>query len=44
MRAENDGVMAAKVRRIRVRTRWTKALGEAESVTYGDWNRNIEAS
>jgi hypothetical protein len=35
--------MAAKVGRIRVKTRWTKALGEAESVAYGDWNGNIEA-
>jgi hypothetical protein len=27
-----------KIGRIRVKTRWTKALGEAESVAYGDWN------
>jgi len=36
MRAENDWAMAVAVGRIQDKTRWTKALGEAATVVYGD--------
>jgi len=36
--------MAAKVGRIRVKTRWTKALGGVMTVVYGDWNGKVEVS
>ena len=38
MRAENDWVRAVGLGRIQDKTRWTKALGEAVTVAYGDWN------
>ena len=36
MRVESDWVTAVAVRRIQDKTRWTKALGEAVTVVYGD--------
>ncbi len=33
MRAQSDRLIAAKIRSIRVKTRWTKALGEAVRVS-----------
>jgi len=36
MRAESDWVTADAVGRIQDKTRWTKALGEAVTVVYGD--------
>jgi hypothetical protein len=36
MRAENDWATAVAVGRIQDKTRWTKALGEAVMVVYGD--------
>ena len=38
MRAQNDSVRAVGLGRIQDKTRWTKALGEAVAVVYGDWN------
>ena len=38
MRAQNDWVRAVGVGRIQDKTRWTKALGEAVTVAYGDCN------
>ena len=35
-------VMATKIGRIRVKSQWTKALGEVSTVAYGDCNRNVE--
>ena len=40
MRA-GDWATAVGVERIQVKTRWTKALGEARTVAYGDCKRNI---
>ena len=44
MRAESDWVTAVGVGRIQDKTRWTKALGEAVTVVYGDCNEDIEPS
>jgi hypothetical protein len=44
MRAENDWAMAVAVGRIQDKTRWTKAVGEAATVVYGDWNEGSEPS
>jgi hypothetical protein len=44
MRAENDWAMAVAVGRIQDKTRWTKALGEAVMVVYGDCNEEIDLS
>ena len=44
MRAESDWVTAVGVGRIQDKTRWTKALGEAVTVVYGDCNEDIELS
>ena len=38
MRGQNDWVRAVGLGRIQDKTRWTKALGEAVTVAYGDWN------
>jgi hypothetical protein len=37
-------VIAVKIGRIRVKTRWTKALGEARTVADGDWSKNVAAN
>ena len=42
MRAESDWVTGVAVGRIQDKTRWTKALGEAVMVVYGDSNEDIE--
>jgi hypothetical protein len=42
MRAESDWATAVGVERIQDKTRWTKALGEAVPVVYGDCNEDIE--
>jgi len=44
MRAESDWATAVGVERIQDKTRWTKALGEAVTVVYGDCNEDIELS
>ena len=44
MRAESDWATAVGVRRIQDKTRWTKAVGEAVTVVYGDCNEGIEPS
>ena len=44
MRAESDWVTGVGVGRIQDKTRWTKALGEAVMVVYGDCNEDIELS
>ena len=44
MRAESDWVTAVGVGRIQDKTRWTKAVGEAVTVVYGDCNEDIELS
>jgi len=44
MRAENDLGTAVAVGRIQDKTRWTKALGEAVMVVYGDCNEGSEPS
>ena len=44
MRAESDWVTALGIGRIQDKTRWTKALGEAATVVYGDWNEGSEPS
>src|ERR687897_377701 len=41
MRAESGWVRAVAVRRIQDKTRWTKALGEAVTVVYGDCKEEI---
>jgi hypothetical protein len=38
MRAERDWARAVGIGRIQDKTRWTKALGEAVTVVYGDYN------
>jgi len=38
MRGQNDRARAMRVGRIQDKTRWTKALGEAVAVVYGDCN------
>ena len=42
MRAENDWATAVGVGRIQDKTRWTKALGGAATVLYGDCNEVID--
>ena len=42
MRVESDWVTAVGKGRIQDKTRWTKALGEAVTVAYGDCNEDIE--
>ncbi|HXV81460.1 MAG TPA: hypothetical protein VEG60_16405 [Candidatus Binatia bacterium] len=44
MRTESDSVTPVGVERIQDKTRWTKALGEAVTVAYGDCNEDIELS
>ena len=44
MRAENDWATAVAVGRIQDKTRWTKALGEAATVVYGDCTEEIVQS
>ena len=44
MRAESDWSTAVGVGRIQDKTRWTKAVGEAVTVVYGDCNEDIELS
>jgi hypothetical protein len=44
MRGQNDWVRAVGVGRIQDKTRWTKAVGEAVTVVYGDCNEDIELS
>lgn len=44
MRAESDWVTAVGVGRIQDKTRWTKALGEAVTVVYGDCIEDMELS
>jgi hypothetical protein len=41
MRAESDWVTAGAVGRIQDKTRWTKALGVAVTVVYGDCKEEI---
>lgn len=45
MRTESDTVRPVGIERIQDKTRWTKALGEAVTVAYGDCNdEDIELS
>jgi hypothetical protein len=44
MRAESDWATAVGVGRIQDKTRWTKAMGEAAPVVYGDCNEHVELS
>ena len=44
MRAESDWATAVGVGGIQDKTRWTKAVGEAVTVVYGDCNEDIELS
>ena len=44
MRAESDWATAVAVGRIQDKTRWTKALGEAVMVVYGDCKVEIGQS
>jgi len=44
MRAESDWATAVGVGGIQDKTRWTKALGEAVPLVYGDCNEDIELS
>ena len=44
MRAESDWAAAVGVGGIQDKTRWTKALGEAVPLVYGDSNEDIELS
>jgi hypothetical protein len=44
MRAESDWATAVGIERIQDKTRWTKAVGEAATVVYGDCNEDIELS
>ena len=44
MRAESDWATAVGIGRIQDKTRWTKAVGEAVTVVYGDCNEDIELS
>jgi hypothetical protein len=41
MRAESGWVRAVAVRGIQDKTRWTKALGEAVTVVYGDCKEEL---
>jgi hypothetical protein len=42
MRAQSDRATVVGLGRIQDKTRWTKALGEAATVVYGDWNEGSE--
>jgi hypothetical protein len=44
MRAESDWATAVGVGRIQDKTRWTKALGEAVTVVYGDCIEEVDLS
>ncbi len=44
MRAETDWVTGVGIGRIQDKPRWTKALGEAATVVYGDCNEDIGSS
>jgi hypothetical protein len=44
MRAESDWAAAVGVGRIQDKTRWTKAVGEAVTVVYGDCSEDVELS
>ena len=44
MRAESDWVRAVAVGGIQDKTRWTKALGEAVTVVYGDYKEELGQS
>jgi hypothetical protein len=44
MRAQNERARAVRIGRIQDKTRWTKALGEAVMVVYGDCNEGSEPS
>jgi hypothetical protein len=44
MRAESDWARAGGIGRIQDKTRWTKALGEAVTVVYGDCSKDVELS
>ena len=44
MRAQNDPARAVRVGRIQDKTRWTKAVGEAATVVYGDCTGEIGQS
>jgi hypothetical protein len=44
MRAESDWTRAVGVGRIQDKTRWTKALGKAVTVVYGDSIEDMEQS
>jgi hypothetical protein len=43
MRVESDWATAVGIGRIQDKTRWTKALGEAAPVVYGDCNEGHRA-
>jgi hypothetical protein len=44
MQAESDWARVMGVGRIQDKTRWTKAVGEAVTVVYGDCNEDSEPS
>ena len=44
MRTDSDWARAVGVGRIQDKTRWTKALGEAVTVVYGDCIEDMEQS
>jgi phosphoserine phosphatase len=44
MRAESDWARVVGVGRIQDKTRWTKALGEAVTVVYGDCIEDVDLS
>jgi hypothetical protein len=44
MREQGVAIIAMRVRRIQDKTRWTKALGEATTVVYGDCNEDVDLS
>jgi hypothetical protein len=44
MREEGVAIIPMRVGRILDKTRWTKALGEAATVVYGDCNEDIGLS
>ena len=44
MRAQNDWARVVGLGRIQDKTRWTKAVGEAVTVVYGDCNEESDLS
>jgi hypothetical protein len=44
MRGQDVTTIAMRVGRIQDKSRWTKALGEAATVGYGDWKHGREAN